>query len=187
MQSFQKLLLYGLPACFRDWPALLLQAHLHASPALQEAGLRSARHVARFQAPFVAQSFGTTDRPCALTLSAAHWQGSRNTICHLLATAKNAILLFYVWIAEQKQAVVSFPFFSRSRACGAGAAAAGGVAASQTDELTFLRGLVMTDVNGLATFETIFPGRYTGRTPHIHAKVHAHNLLYLLFLSASCS
>ncbi|KAL0048124.1 hypothetical protein WJX82_008259 [Trebouxia sp. C0006] len=51
-----------------------------------------------------------------------------------------------------------------------GAAAAGGVAASQTDELTFLRGLVMTDVNGLATFETIFPGRYTGRTPHIHAK-----------------
>ena len=30
----------------------------------------------------------------------------------------------------------------------------------------------MTDVNGLATFETIFPGRYTGCTPHIHA----HNL-----------
>jgi len=72
--------------------------------------------------------------------------------------------------------LLHFLSFSRSRSCGAGAAAAGGVAASQTDELTFLRGLVMTDVNGLATFETIFPGRYTGRTPHIHAKVHAHNL-----------
>jgi hypothetical protein len=70
---------------------------------------------------------------------------------------------------------------ARSISCGAGASAAGGVAASQTDELTFLRGLVMTDVNGLATFETIFPGRYTGRTPHIHAKVHALNLLYLLY------
>ncbi len=38
----------------------------------------------------------------------------------------------------------------------------------------------MTDVNGLATFETIFPGRYTGRTPHIHAKVHALKVVHLL-------
>ena len=52
-----------------------------------------------------------------------------------------------------------------------GAAAAGGVVASQTDDLTFLRGMVMTDSNGLAIFETIYPGRYTGRTPHVHVKV----------------
>ena len=31
--------------------------------------------------------------------------------------------------------------------------------------------MVLTDSAGLATFETIFPGRYTGRSPHIHAKV----------------
>ena len=52
-----------------------------------------------------------------------------------------------------------------------GAAASGGVVASQTDELTFLRGMVLTNSVGLATFKTIFPGRYTGRSPHIHAKV----------------
>ena len=52
-----------------------------------------------------------------------------------------------------------------------GAAASGGVAASQTDELTFLRGLVMTNAEGLATFHTIYPGTYEGRTPHIHVKV----------------
>ena len=54
--------------------------------------------------------------------------------------------------------------------CSTGAAASGGVVASQTDDLTFLRGMVLTNSAGLATFETIFPGRYTGRSPHIHAK-----------------
>ena len=53
----------------------------------------------------------------------------------------------------------------------AGAAASGGVAASQTDELTFLRGLVMTNAEGEATFHTVYPGTYEGRTPHIHVKV----------------
>lgn len=68
--------------------------------------------------------------------------------------------------------------------CFAGAVAAGGVVASQTDELTFLRGLVMTDTNGLANFETIFPGRYNGRSPHIHVKV-LKDLSVRLFLSSS--
>ncbi len=31
--------------------------------------------------------------------------------------------------------------------------------------------MVLTNSVGLATFKTIFPGRYTGRSPHIHAKV----------------
>ncbi len=40
-----------------------------------------------------------------------------------------------------------------------------------TDHLTFLRGIQMTDSNGTANFQTIFPGVYMGRTNHIHFKV----------------
>ncbi|KAF7760212.1 hypothetical protein Agabi119p4_10888 [Agaricus bisporus var. burnettii] len=36
---------------------------------------------------------------------------------------------------------------------------------------TFLRGAWPTDGNGVAQFTTIFPGYYTGRATHIHAKV----------------
>lgn len=35
----------------------------------------------------------------------------------------------------------------------------------------FLRGYQVTDANGIATFTTIFPGWYQGRTVHIHFKV----------------
>lgn len=35
----------------------------------------------------------------------------------------------------------------------------------------FLRGYQMTDKNGLASFTTIFPGWYPGRTVHIHFKI----------------
>lgn len=34
-----------------------------------------------------------------------------------------------------------------------------------------LRGHVRTDVNGQYRIETIVPGKYPGRTPHIHVKV----------------
>ena len=37
---------------------------------------------------------------------------------------------------------------------------------------TFLRGIQRTDAKGLATFVTLFPGWYQGRTTHIHVKVH---------------
>jgi len=37
---------------------------------------------------------------------------------------------------------------------------------------TWLRGLQLTDANGLAKFTTIYPGFYSGRAPHIHVKVH---------------
>ena len=37
---------------------------------------------------------------------------------------------------------------------------------------TFLRGVQFTDKHGQATFRTIFPGHYLGRTTHIHARVH---------------
>jgi len=37
---------------------------------------------------------------------------------------------------------------------------------------TFLRGTQLTDADGVAQFETIFPGWYPGRTVHIHTMVH---------------
>lgn len=37
---------------------------------------------------------------------------------------------------------------------------------------TWLRGVQLTNASGLATFQTIYPGFYSGRAPHIHAKVH---------------
>ena len=37
---------------------------------------------------------------------------------------------------------------------------------------TFLRGIQVTDADGLAEFETIYPGWYRGRTAHIHFKAY---------------
>jgi protocatechuate 3,4-dioxygenase beta subunit len=36
----------------------------------------------------------------------------------------------------------------------------------------FLRGIQMTDASGFVKFKTIYPGWYSGRTCHIHLKVH---------------
>ena len=41
-----------------------------------------------------------------------------------------------------------------------------------TSGQTFLRGTQVTDDAGVATFDTIYPGWYPGRTTHIHFKVH---------------
>jgi protocatechuate 3,4-dioxygenase beta subunit len=40
------------------------------------------------------------------------------------------------------------------------------------DETRFLRGIQMTDEQGLAEFTTLYPGWYAGRAIHIHLKVH---------------
>ena len=40
---------------------------------------------------------------------------------------------------------------------------------------TFLRGAQMTDAQGVARFQTIYPGWYRGRTVHIHFKIRASN------------
>jgi protocatechuate 3,4-dioxygenase beta subunit len=37
---------------------------------------------------------------------------------------------------------------------------------------TFMRGIQRTDAKGLATFVSVYPGWYQGRTVHIHVKVH---------------
>lgn len=36
----------------------------------------------------------------------------------------------------------------------------------------YLRGVQVTDANGLATFTTVFPGCYAGRWPHIHFEIY---------------
>ncbi|KAK4100325.1 aromatic compound dioxygenase [Parathielavia hyrcaniae] len=38
---------------------------------------------------------------------------------------------------------------------------------------TALRGIQPTDDDGVAIFESVFPGHYTGRTTHVHVMVHA--------------
>jgi protocatechuate 3,4-dioxygenase beta subunit len=47
-----------------------------------------------------------------------------------------------------------------------------GFAQEGTEGLTFMRGIQRTDKNGLATFATIYPGWYEGRTVHIHVRVY---------------
>jgi protocatechuate 3,4-dioxygenase beta subunit len=46
-----------------------------------------------------------------------------------------------------------------------------GTDVQQTEGLTFLRGIQRADAKGLATFRTIYPGWYSGRTVHIHVTV----------------
>jgi len=41
-----------------------------------------------------------------------------------------------------------------------------------TDATRFLRGVQLTGRNGVAEFATLYPGWYSGRTIHIHLKVH---------------
>jgi protocatechuate 3,4-dioxygenase beta subunit len=41
----------------------------------------------------------------------------------------------------------------------------------KADDKTFLRGIQPTDKSGVATFTTVYPGWYNGRTVHIHVKV----------------
>ena len=48
----------------------------------------------------------------------------------------------------------------------------GGGGGGQTDEETYLRGAQVTNSEGIVEFKTVYPGAYTGRTVHIHAKVH---------------
>jgi protocatechuate 3,4-dioxygenase beta subunit len=37
---------------------------------------------------------------------------------------------------------------------------------------TFMRGIQRANADGVATFKTVYPGWYSGRTVHIHVKVH---------------
>jgi protocatechuate 3,4-dioxygenase beta subunit len=48
----------------------------------------------------------------------------------------------------------------------------GGTTDEENAGTTFLRGIQLTDDQGMVEFASIFPGWYTGRTVHIHTKVH---------------
>jgi protocatechuate 3,4-dioxygenase beta subunit len=45
-------------------------------------------------------------------------------------------------------------------------------ASEGTAGLTWMRGVQFTNANGFATFRTIYPGWYSGRTTHLHLKVY---------------
>ena len=47
-----------------------------------------------------------------------------------------------------------------------------GPGARNIDKTRFLRGLQITDKDGMVAFRTLYPGWYEGRTIHIHMKVH---------------
>jgi protocatechuate 3,4-dioxygenase beta subunit len=48
----------------------------------------------------------------------------------------------------------------------------GGRGEGPIDETRFLRGIQITNRQGIAEFATVYPGWYAGRTIHIHLKVH---------------
>ena len=54
--------------------------------------------------------------------------------------------------------------------CDAGGAYSG-FAQEGTEGRTFMRGIQRADRYGLATFKTVYPGWYSGRTVHIHVRV----------------
>jgi len=48
-----------------------------------------------------------------------------------------------------------------------------GFSGQGTEDETWLRGALIADEGGEAGFETIYPGSYPGRTPHLHVRVSA--------------
>jgi protocatechuate 3,4-dioxygenase beta subunit len=61
-----------------------------------------------------------------------------------------------------------------------GVVAGGNGDSSDTSNInnTWLRGIQPTDADGVAQFESIFPGHYTSRATHIHLMVHTNATLY---------
>jgi protocatechuate 3,4-dioxygenase beta subunit len=54
-------------------------------------------------------------------------------------------------------------------------ASTGGPGGGRSDNEKYLRGAQVTDADGIVEFVTVYPGWYSGRTTHIHAKVHVDN------------
>ena len=51
-------------------------------------------------------------------------------------------------------------------------ASMGGGGGGRSDDETYLRGAQVTNADGIVEFRTVYPGWYSGRTVHIHTKVH---------------
>jgi protocatechuate 3,4-dioxygenase beta subunit len=73
-----------------------------------------------------------------------------------------------IWHAN---AVGVYSGYGSGSSPGGGGGGAGGHA-TPTNKLTFLRGHQISDAAGQVIFDTIYPGWYRGRAPHIHIKVH---------------
>ncbi|EMR70803.1 putative extracellular dioxygenase protein [Eutypa lata UCREL1] len=58
-------------------------------------------------------------------------------------------------------------------------ASGNGVSSDETNiDNTFLRGIQKTNTDGVAQFESVFPGHYTGRATHIHLMAHTNVTTY---------
>ncbi len=53
-----------------------------------------------------------------------------------------------------------------------GSYSSGDAETQPSDDATYLRGAQVTGADGIVRFTTIYPGWYTGRAPHVHAKVY---------------
>jgi protocatechuate 3,4-dioxygenase beta subunit len=60
----------------------------------------------------------------------------------------------------------------------------GGMNGGDYSDSTWFRGVQVTDTAGAVTFETIFPGRYSGRATHIHFEVYADDTYSDLLLTS---
>lgn len=49
------------------------------------------------------------------------------------------------------------------------------ISSENTSDDNFLRGYQLSDASGLVSFTTIYPGWYSGRTPHIHLRVRTYD------------
>ncbi|MEZ0371737.1 MAG: intradiol ring-cleavage dioxygenase [Candidatus Sericytochromatia bacterium] len=67
-----------------------------------------------------------------------------------------------IWHADAEGVYSAYPGQSDSRSL-------------DTTGKTFLRGVQVTGSNGQASFTSIYPGWYRGRTTHIHFKIHFNN------------
>lgn len=75
-----------------------------------------------------------------------------------------------VWHCDAEGSYSGFESASQ----GSGGAVGGGPGGNTgpTDDETYLRGSQVTNTEGVVEFVTIYPGWYSGRTVHIHCKVH---------------
>jgi protocatechuate 3,4-dioxygenase beta subunit len=60
----------------------------------------------------------------------------------------------------------------------------GGMNGGDYSDATWFRGVQVTDASGAVNFETIFPGRYSGRATHIHFEVYSDDSYSNLLLTS---
>lgn len=80
-----------------------------------------------------------------------------------------------IWHCDADGLYSGFEAASLGAGGGSGGGGPGRRRSTPTDESTYLRGAQITDGDGIVELRTIYPGWYSGRTAHIHAKVHIDN------------